>query len=140
VVVGIPGELKPLLELKVGEGSRPNSVRAFLFGYRAGGLYVDAENAGSRGPDWKKFCCVGGVSGGDVIVPLRTYSTSVSRRSTRWKNRIIPSSVEAAKASGGLVPGREVTEVQCGAVSLGVLLHSRILDQRNHYCDHFDHL
>ena len=73
-----PGELKLLLVLKVGEGSRPNSVRAFLFGYRAGGLYVDAENAGSRGPDWKRSCCVGGVSGGDVMAPLNTYRILIS--------------------------------------------------------------
>ena len=67
-----PGELKLLLVLKVGEGSRPNSVRGFLFGYRAGGLCVDAEKAGSRGPDWNRSCCVGGVSGGDVMAPFNT--------------------------------------------------------------------
>lgn len=67
-----PGELKLLLVLNVGEGSRPNSVRGFLFGYRAGGLCVDAEKAGSRGPDWNRSCCVGGVSGGDVMAPFNT--------------------------------------------------------------------
>jgi hypothetical protein len=74
VDVGIPGELKLLLLLKVGDGSSPNSVRGFLFGYSAGGLYVDAEKAGSRGPVWNRSCCVGGVSGGDVIVPFSTYN------------------------------------------------------------------
>lgn len=78
VDVGRPGELKLLLVLKVGEGSRPNSVRGFLFGYRAGGLYVEAENAGSRGPGWKRSCCVGGVSGGDVMAPCNTYNESIS--------------------------------------------------------------
>jgi hypothetical protein len=73
-------------------------------------------------------------------VPLRTYSMCISRRSTKSTQLIIPSSVVAAKASAGLVPGREVIEVQCGAISLGVLLHPRTLDQRNHYCDHFDRL
>jgi hypothetical protein len=33
---------------------------------------VEAEKAGSRGPDWNKRCCVGGVLGGDVMVPSRT--------------------------------------------------------------------
>jgi hypothetical protein len=73
-------------------------------------------------------------------VPLRTYSTRVSRNSTKSTQLIIPSSVVAAKASGDLVPGREVIEVRCDAVSLGVPLHSRTLDQRNHCCDHFDRL
>lgn len=73
-----PGELKLLLLLKVGEGSRPNSVRGFLFGYRAGGLYVEAENAGSRGPDWNKSCCVGGVSGGDEMAPFSTCNMLIS--------------------------------------------------------------
>ena len=73
-----PGELKLLLVLKVGEGSRLNSVRGFLFGYRAGGLYVDAEKTGSRGPDWNKSCCVGGVSGGDVMAPFNTCSMLIS--------------------------------------------------------------
>lgn len=34
---------------------------------------MEAEKAGSRGPDWNKRCCVGGVLGGDVMVPSRTY-------------------------------------------------------------------
>mgnify|MGYP007026590884 CR=1 FL=1 len=66
-----PGELKLLLVLKVGEGSRPNSVRGFLFGYRAGGLYVEAEKAGSRGPDWNRSC-------GDVMAPCNTCSMLIS--------------------------------------------------------------
>ena len=33
---------------------------------------MEAEKAGSRGPDWNKRCCVGGVLGGDVMVPSRT--------------------------------------------------------------------
>ena len=73
-----PGELKLLLVSKVGEGSRPNSVRGFLFGYRAGGLYVDAEKAGSRGPDWNRSCCVGGVSGGDVMAPFSTCNMLIN--------------------------------------------------------------
>lgn len=78
-----PGELKLLLLLKVGEGSRPNSVRGFLFGYRAGGLYVDAEKDGSRGPDWNRSCCVGGVSGGDVMEPFSTYNMVISTSVTQ---------------------------------------------------------
>ena len=42
---------------------------------------MEAEKAGSRGPDWNKRCCVGGVLGGDVMVPSRTcylISESVS--------------------------------------------------------------
>ena len=73
-----PGELKLLLVLKVGEGSSPNSVRGFLFGYRAGGLYVVAENAGSRGPDWNRSCWFGGVSGGDVMAPFSTCNMLIS--------------------------------------------------------------
>jgi hypothetical protein len=33
---------------------------------------VEAEKAGSRGPAWNRRCCVGGVLGGDVMVPSRT--------------------------------------------------------------------
>jgi hypothetical protein len=80
VALGIPGELKLLLVLNEGDGSSPISVRGFLFGYKAGGLYVVAEKNGSRGPDWKRSSCVGGVSGGDVMVPFSTYNKLISTK------------------------------------------------------------
>lgn len=63
--------------LKVGDGSKPASVRGFLLGYSPGGLYVDAVKVGSRGPGWNELWSVRGVSGGELIVPFNTCLRSV---------------------------------------------------------------
>lgn len=134
----MPGELKLLLGLKVGEGSRPPSVRGFLFGYRAGGLYVDVDKAGSRGPGWNRLCRVGGVSGGDVIVPFKTCNTLV--RDVKLSACIlVPFSKEAAKAFDCRFPGTQVIQAQSAADCLSAICHCHVAYPDNRLHDQAGH-
>lgn len=114
----------------MGEGLRLPSVRGFLFGYRAGGLYVDVDKAGSRGPGWNRLCRVGGVSGGDVIVPLSTCSTLV-RDVKPSACVLVPSSKEAAKASDCRCLDKEVIQAQNAADCRSAICHCHIAYRNN---------